>query len=205
MSPLDLKTATAAHHQATERHPLQQKLLTGQLPRTTYAAWLGQLLLSHRELEWHLARLRFPVGRIGDVVSDHQLHVPALERDLAFLGVDVEALAPLSATAALISDIDRTAVRARLALLGFQYVLEGSKNGGRHIAKRVRLAYRLPVDRGATYLDPYGTAQEARWREFKTSLRAAALAPQEMAVLAAAAREMFAHLAAIMDDVLAAS
>ena len=103
----------------------------------------------------------------------------------------------------LVELIDGLAVRSPLALIGLAYVLEEGKNGGRQIAKRARLKYRLRAGHGVAYLDPYGEAQRQRWLDFKADMEAALFEPEEIAVIADAACLMYRSLIAVMDEILA--
>jgi heme oxygenase len=198
-----LAHATAEPQRATRMHALRRDLAAGLLPRGTYVAWLGQLYFVHRALEWHLGRLRAVVPPLASVVRDHYFHTPALASDLACFGVGLPSLTPLASTSMLIEVIDGLAVRAPLALLGIAYVLEDGKNGGRQIAKRARLAYRLPAGHGVAYLDPYGEKQRQRWLDFRVDMEATGFEPEEIAVIADAASLMFRSLTTIMDEIQA--
>lgn len=198
-----LAHATGEPHRVLTLHPLSRDLAAGLLPRGTYVAWLSQLFFIHRALEWHLGRLRSVVPPLAAVVRDHYFHTPALASDLACFGIGLPRLAPLASTSVLIELIDGLAVRAPLALLGLAYVLEQRKNGGRQIAKRARLAYRLRAGFGVAYLDPYGEAQRQRWLDFSVDMEAMGFEPDEIVVIADAARLMFQSLTAILDEILA--
>jgi heme oxygenase len=198
-----LAHATADAQRAMKLHPIQRDLAAGLLPRGTYVAWLSQLYFVHRALEWHLGRLRALVPPLAAVVRDHYFHTPALASDLACFGVGLQRLTPLASTSVLVEVIDGLAVRAPLALLGLAYVLEDAKNGGRQIAKRARLAYRLPAGYGVAYLDPYGDAQRQRWLDLRVDMEATGFDPKETAVIADGARLMLQSLTAIMDETVA--
>jgi heme oxygenase len=195
--------ATADQQRALKLHPLQRDLIAGLLPRGTYVAWLSQLYFVHRALEWHLGRLRAVVPPLASVVRDHCFHTPAIASDLAYFGVGLQRLAPLASTSVLLEVIDGLAVRAPLALLGIAYVLEDGKNGGRQIAKRARLAYRLPAGHGVAYLDPYGEKQRQRWLDFRVDMEATGFELEETAVIADASRLMCRSVIAVMDEILA--
>lgn len=198
-----LAAATAEPHRILKLHPVSRDLAAGLLPRSTYVAWLGQLFFVHRTLEWHLGRLRTVVPPLGAVVRDHYFHTPALASDLACFGVGLQRLTPLASTSVLVELVDGLAVRAPLALLGLAYVLEDGKNGGRQIAKRARLAYRLRPGQGIAYLDPYGEKQRQRWLDFKIDMEASGFDADETAVIVDAARLMLQSLVAILDEILA--
>jgi heme oxygenase len=198
-----LARATADQQLVLKLHPLSRDLVAGLLPRSTYVAWLSQLFFVQRTLEWHLGRLRTVVPPLSAVVRDHYFHTPAIASDLACFGVGLQRLTPLASTSVLTELIDGLAVRAPLALIGFAYVLEEGKNGGRRIAKRARLAYRLKPGQGVAYLDPYGEAQRQRWLDFKTDMESIGFEPAEVAVLSEAARLMLQSVVAILDEIVA--
>ncbi len=97
---------------------------------------------------------------------------PALEADLAELGLSVPAVAPLAA------------VREPAAILGTIYVLEGSRLGGALLKRSIPPA--LP----ATFLAP-GPA--ALWRDLLTQLETALSAPALQARAIDAALATFAQ------------
>ena len=199
---LRLAQATAEPQRAMKAHPLQRDLAAGLLPRASYVEWLGQLFFVHRALEWHLGRLRAAVPPLASVAHDHYFHTPALASDLSCFGVILHRLVPLAPTTVLVELIEGLADRAPLALLGFAYVLEEAKNGGRQKAKRARLAYRLRPGQGVAYLDPYGDKQRQRWLDFKIDMEATGFEAWEVVVVADAARLILESLVAIMDAVL---
>ncbi len=199
---LRIAQATAEPQRAMKEHPLQRDLASGLLSRGAYVDWLGQLFFVHRALEWHLGRLRAAVPPLASVVQDHYFHTPALASDLSCFGVVLHRLVPLAPTTVLVELIEGLADRAPLALLGFAYVLEDAKNGGRQKAKRARLAYRLRPGQGVAYLDPYGDKQRQRWLDFKIDMEATGFEAWEIAVIADAARLMQESLITIMDGVL---
>lgn len=195
--------ATGERRRALRGHPLQRDLAAGLLPRSIYVAWLSQLFFIHRTLEWHVGRLRTTVPPLAAVVHDRYFHTPALASDLSCFGIDLQRLAPLAPTRMLVDVIDGLAVRAPLTLVGFACVLEDGKNGGRQIAKRARLAYRLRAGQGVAYLDPYGEKQRQRWLDFMVDMEAVGFEPSEIAVITDAAGVMLASLVTIMDAVVA--
>src|SRR5690606_37846418 len=116
---------------------------------------------------------------VAAAVSPEQFQEDYLLQDLAHLGRDPEAVRPTQAAAALVADIQATARREPVALLGYHYVLEGSNNGSRFIAKAVRRAYDLGEGPGTMYLDPYGERQRETWARFKAAMDAAAFPPDQ--------------------------
>jgi len=196
-----LKESTAAQHDAAENHPFQRALVEGRLAREAYAANLGQLLLVHRALERKLREGADELAAIGAVVTEEQYQEPYLLEDLAFFGIDPESVEPTSATAALIERIEGASAAE---ILGMHYVLEGSNNGGRYIAKKVRKAYGFEEQApGTRYLDPYGDEQRGKWMAFKAAMDEQAFSADERAKMVAAAQGMFDGLAAIGGDLAA--
>jgi heme oxygenase len=172
------------------------------LPQAAYVALLGQRFLVHRALEARLRELARPHPVVATLVPECLWQEDNARRDLAFFGVPADAVAPLAPTGDLLADIDRTAAGANpLALLGFCYVLEGSKNGSRFIAQRVRPAYGLSPGPGTLYLDPHGDGQRPLWMAFKQRMDAAGFDAATQDALVAAAQRAFAGLSAIDDAV----
>jgi heme oxygenase len=149
------------------------------------------MLHLHTALEAQLEKLVADRTALAGLFEEDRRKVPALRRDLAHFGA-VGNEPPLEATAALIEEIRVLAVNRPLALLGVYYVLEGSTNGSRYIARKVRPAYGLaPGQDGAAYLEPYGEDQPARWAAFKAEMELVPLTSEELQELVAAARMTF--------------
>lgn len=199
---LTLREGTMEKHKQAERHPLQHALATGKLPRENYARLTSQLMFVHRELFAALTRSR-AVPAIAAVHREHQNHEPRCRRDIEHLGMDASAVQAGPATSRFIEEIKDAQARSPLALLGALYVLEGATNGGKYIARVVKLAYRLDAGKGAESLEPYAEAQPERWEEFKQSMRGVAFEAAEIDRLVAMARRTFDAGSEIGDDVLA--
>lgn len=195
-----LKAATDDLHRFAEGRELQRSLVKGTLPRDLYAAFLGQMHLVHRALERGIARVAAMHPAFGAVVRDHHRRETQLSDDLRFLGADTTA--PLDATAALIERIDRTAAEAPVALLGMLYVLEGSTNGSKFIARSLVRAYGLQPGPGLSYLDPHGDLQRPRWAAFRRDMDAVAFSAAESAAIEDAARACFEAVARISDELM---
>lgn len=193
-----LKSETWPQHQEAERQELEQQLVGGTLPQEGYVAFLGQRLRIHEALERCLLAAGERDERIRRLLLDgRRVHQPRIEKDLEHFGrVPAEAVA-LESTAALIRDIEETAAREPIALLGFFYVFEGSTNGARFIARALRGAYRLDGTAGTQYLDPYGDEQRALWQEFRQTMNGTDFTAAEQDAIVAAARRTFTHMVAI--------
>jgi len=200
---LTLRESTASHHRRAEQHEFQREFVRGTLPRELYLRWLGQLLHIHTALESHLDRLVAGHPQCSAVFDDTRRKVDPLQQDLAFLGAAADQPA-LPAAGTMVAWMDALAATQPLALLGVFYVLEGSTNGSKFIARKVRPAYGLPDDgRGTAYLDPYGDAQPARWQEFKAAVDALQLPAHQVEPLVAAAQHTFDAIRELGAELLA--
>lgn len=197
-----LKQTTDALHRQAERHPMQRALVTGQLDTAAYAALLAQLWLVHDALERAVQQViesDSPAGQaLGTVWQPGLAHANQVLDDLAFFQGTKASASP--ATAALTGHIDDLAQTAPVGLLGLLYVLEGSLNGGRHIAAALRKTYGLTGTQGTRSLDPYSDEQPAMWQRWKHRLDSLTLDPADRDLIIASAQTMFQALTAIFDD-----
>jgi heme oxygenase len=189
-----LRTETRPDHDAVESVGYQAALVEGRLPRAAYVASLGQLLHIHQRLEDALVRHADDCPPIASVVQPHQFQVGNLRADLEHFGVTDMNADPLPATATFVSEIDAIASDRPVALLGPQYVLEGSKNGGKFLASRVRAMYELEGRDGTRYLDPYGEAQRDRWNAFRDAMNTLALPESDDVAVIDASRLTFRRI-----------
>jgi heme oxygenase len=87
-----------------------------------------------------------------------------------------------------------------LSLLGYNYVLEGSMNGNRFIARAL-----TPVLKGiaaTTYLDPYGEEQRPVWGSYRERMNTAGFDASQAERIVAAARDMFSTIAGLSDQLI---
>jgi heme oxygenase len=197
-----LKEMTWELHKAAEGHRLQRSLLKGELSREMYATWLGQLLCVHRALESALRDLRERKPAVARFVDDGRFQESRLEQDLRDLGVEIGQVAPLPAAKRLMAIIEMARAERPIALLGMHYVLEGSTNGGRFIAKALRQAYGFEGESCTRYYDPYGDSQRGLWASYKQEFDALEISDPERDAMVAAARDVFRAMSEIGDDVL---
>lgn len=189
---LRLRNETADLHQRAESQTFQQRMFGGALTRPEYASWLGQMWLVHRALESELERVRSSDPRFAPVRADH-CKAERLAADLAAVGGAEPK--PLPSTARLIARIAAAAREEPLRLLGYHYVLEGSTNGNRILARRLLPALGLDAATAGRYLDPYGDRQREVWARFKEEMQQVELSTAECDLLVHAARELFAAIA----------
>ena len=190
---LRLRSETQDLHTEAEKQPIQQRMLQGSLPKEFFVDFLCQMLVVHRELESHLRRWRFHDSRFGAVLRDEQFRERNLIADLEFFGLDVDAAAArtVTATRRAAARISQTAEERPVALLGYHYVLEGSTNGAKFIARGVQKAYGLEPGPGTTFLDPHGPAQKERWDAFKREMDALEFTHDEREAIVEAAKDTF--------------
>lgn len=197
-----LKSATAEHHRRAEQRQLQRDMVQGVLPRDTFAAYLGQLLHVHSCLESRLAEQAKLHPALTTVFRPHTARTADLEADLGFYGRPADPAN--QATQLLLADIDAWADTSPYALLGPLYVLEGSMNGNKYIARSLMKAWSLRPGKGVRYLNPYGADQPAKWAAFRDHMDANDFTPEDEAGIVAAAQRTFDAIAEIADEVSAA-
>jgi heme oxygenase len=193
-----LKTATADLHAAAERHPVQTALVRAEASLELYAAWLGQMRHVHATLEAALRAQRAMRPEWAEVIQDDLMQADRLTLDLEELGA--ASRPPSPAARVFVAEVEGLASRAPAALLGVNYVLEGSKNGNRFIARAMRRRWSPERALGLRYLDPHGEAQPGRWAAYKVAMNALPLNAVELESMVEAARDTFAAVTAISAD-----
>ncbi len=191
-----LKDRTAEHHRRAEQQPLQQALVRGTATREQYASWLAQMMHVHAALESEIVAHVSVEPRLR-IVTEEQHGAPRLASDLRALGHDPVQARPSDATIAVCERIRRAARSNPVTLLGYHYVLEGSKNGNRFIAMALRRGLGLQPGVADTYLDPYGEQQRAKWQAFRGAMGAQAYNDAETEAVMYAAAEMFDGVSAV--------
>ena len=195
-----LKSATAELHRQAEGTSLQKRLVKGALPRDLYAKFLSQMYLAHSALEGSIRDVSATHRGFATVVRDYHRREPHLSEDLGFLGTDLDTITAVAATDALLTDIRRLAREQPVALLGMLYVLEGSTNGSKYIARAIRREYGLGDGPGASYLDPHGELQQDRWQAFKRDMDSVGFTDSESDAIIATAKGMFLSITEISDE-----
>jgi heme oxygenase len=99
-----------------------------------------------------------------DFDTTHRIKLPALAKDLCFLGL----------SEAEISELPRPTVVPQVnsfaAALGAAYVMEGSTLGGQIISRHLHKELGLEIDKGLNFFGSYGEAVGPMWREFTNVL-----------------------------------
>ncbi|MBL9001685.1 MAG: biliverdin-producing heme oxygenase [Phycisphaerae bacterium] len=194
-----LKEQTREAHTRAERHPVQARMVKGQVTRAEYAAWLGQMLPVWRAVDEGLRVAAARDTRVAAMLKPYHPHAGRIEADLRFLGE--QAGVPLPATERFVSFI--TGAAAGIEVLGVWYVLEGSANGGRFIAAAISRALGIEGPEGLTGFNPHGEAQRDRWQAWRADLDANQFSDSERAGVVAAAAASFDAVWEIMEDMQA--
>lgn len=196
-----LRAATREAHAAAESRPLERAMAVGGVSRDLYADYLVQRLYVHERLESLMRSLLQEEERFRRCVTDDLFQVENLRCDLRALGRSAVPSELLPPARDLIEAIERVFGDRAVAVLGPWYVFEGSKNGGRMLARAVGVKLDLPPGPGLKYLDPHGAEQRARWQTFRAAVDAESWSSVEADAIVAAAQATFAGVSAI-DDAL---
>ena len=194
-----LKEATAEQHRDAERRKLQKEMVGGRITADTYRNWLGQMLLLHSALWSAIVARRVSSPPLADVVRDDGCHVANLRADLMALDGDPDEIRPLPATERGLGTIRSAAEEDPLSLLGYNYVLEGSMNGNRYIARALTHSLKISA---TSYLDPYGEEQRPIWVAYRERMNAAGFDASQAERMVAGARDMFSTIAELSDQLM---
>lgn len=197
-----LRETTRALHKEAESRPLQRSMAKGTLPAGSYVMYLGQLRHLHESLETVLDAMAESQPWLAGLFTDDRRRVPDLDRDLAAFGISPETVPVLPPTAEYIGRIESLTGSDPVALLGPLYVLEGSTNGGRFLARVLERSLQIEDRAGLAYMDPYGDRQPEMWTEFKRLADNVELTSDQRDAVTEAARDTFRAIAAISDAVL---
>lgn len=195
-----LKNDTRAQHQDAENRPIEQAMAKGTLEPDKYAQLLGQRWLVHRHLESLLDEAVTKEPRLAPFVNDDHKLGPIARADLIRFGIDPDEIQPLQATTKTNAQLTELADVCPIALLGPHYVFEGSKNGGRFIARSLLKAWGPDYLKRLSYLDPHGDEQSALWKQFCEAMNELKINDDELQRIVDAAAFMFDGVARIDDE-----
>jgi len=186
-----LRMETRDAHTRAERHPMQGRLVRGLSSRSEYGAYVGQLIHVHRELDKALKERGASWPSLGAMIQPYHAHEQAARLDYADLVPGDATPEPWPTTRAFLAIIDRARKSESLDLVGIWYVLEGSTNGGRFIAKAFRGALGFGDERGLRLMDPHADAVRERWEAWRAGCDALNLTPAQQDAVVAAASATF--------------
>jgi heme oxygenase len=198
----DLKERTREYHNNAEGQEFQRSLASGELSRELYVEYLSQLWIIHGHLERRLEESQSTCPQIKEVLTESQLQVPFLERDLQFFGANTELIRPAKSTRDLLHKIDLSWKGNPISLLGYHYVLLGSKHGGKFIAHNLQEKYKLNQGVGAIYFDPYGANFQQIWKSFSLSFNEVPLTDAERDAVIQAAADTFVGVSKLSEELL---
>ena len=119
--------------------------------------------------------------------------LPWLHQDLRYFEPRVVADLKEATEASLkiAESLRRLSLDQPLALLGINYVLEGSTLGGTLLRPHVARAFQLIGSDGLAYLHSYGNEVHARWQGFRQRMNALRLNVEERGQIVQAADDFF--------------
>lgn len=185
-----LRESTHDLHNDAEGQDFQKSLGGGTVQLPAYRNYLAQLFLMHSHLN-KLLQGSTSNPSVGLVLKPYHLDCGCLERDLAHFQEDLANIKPLASTSKIMADLTALSLASPYALLGALYVLEGSTNGAKFMAKNLRKGLDLPEESGASYFDRYGALQRQYWLKFKEDMVACNFSEDECQTLVQSARRMF--------------
>jgi heme oxygenase len=195
-----LKAETSDIHSHAESRTLQRAIAAGEVDRAAFSAYLGQLYQVHQSLESALENSCDEHAAIGALATADRMRIPDLDRDLEFYGVDRDQIAAGDAAKRFASRVQEITTTAPVALLGALYVLEGSTNGGRFLARALRKSWDLDGE-GLAYFDPYGDEQPQKWASFRRDMDEASFSADQEEAIIEMAKATFIAIAEVSDEV----
>ncbi len=193
-----LKAATKDLHTKAETHPAQVRLVTGLATKADYGAWLAQMWRVHAALDAAVLRLKPGSAHLGALIHDYHFRTERAATDLAFIGYPQDFAN--AGAGAFIAKLNAAGVADVPWLVGVLYVLEGSTNGGRFIARAIQKGLGTKPGEADRYLSPHGEEQGTRWNAFKRGLDELTLSSDERHDVIRGAGETFAAVTALMED-----
>jgi heme oxygenase len=133
-----IRTAISSAHESIEKTPYSVAIMRGNIGISDYVVSLAQLHAVHQALE-EVA----PNSALSDFFDDEMVRTEALKRDLKFWGIRLADLTILPETAATTQLIRNSVESNPVSLLGFIYVLEGSRMGSLVIVKPLSAAFQV--------------------------------------------------------------
>jgi len=164
-----LRDATRPLHTAAEAQPFMGALLGGALPVAAYGDWLRQQAFLAEKLEAWAKTALSSTPELAPLLADNPYHTSRARADLKALGL-IEASSPMAETVQSASRLGDSCAVEPLRLAGYFYVVEGSNNGGRFLARRMREVFRGDAPVPTALLDSYGEQQPATWKRFRAGL-----------------------------------
>jgi heme oxygenase len=188
-----LRSETQEQHRKLQASPYVVALEAGSVKPVSYAGYLRSLAVVHGSLEHELSLAGH--AAVASVWRAEMAATDLLERDLAFFQARLlpDVPAALDEALGLAASIRRRRVSDPVSLLGYLYVLEGSRLGAPGVRAAAGRALGLTGPDGLEYLTVRGGAPQA-WKSFGARMDAAVEDEATAARVVAAARELFEGL-----------
>jgi len=133
-----LRSAIAVSHDQIEKTPYSIAIMNASIGISDYIVSLAQLYAIHHTLESVSSHNQFAA-----YFSDEMIRTSAIKRDLKFWGASLADIAIMPEAAATCTLIEQAATKEPASILGFIYVLEGSRMGSLVIVKPLAAALQV--------------------------------------------------------------
>jgi heme oxygenase len=133
-----IRAAISSAHEKIEKTPYSIAIMRGSIGITDYAVSLAQLHAVHQALE-----AVAPGSEFSDFFDEEMVRTTAIKRDLNFWGVRLGDLTIMPEAIATTQLIRSSVENDPVSLLGFIYVLEGSRMGSLVIVKPLSAAFQV--------------------------------------------------------------
>ena len=199
---LRLREDTQALHLRLHATDFGRALGEGIADRSTYIAYLQAMAIIHAPIERMIA-----VAPCSELTPTLQAVRPRLDwilKDLLALQPPFKEKAEVAGCALRVAAaaVGAGSGSQPTSLLGYIYVLEGSRRGAAHIKKQVACSLALPEGDGLQYLEQSAENSAIEWSKFQILLDAIALTEREIDALLAAARECFEGMIAFFEEIV---
>ena len=194
----ELRAATWPTHARLQGAPFYGALAACRLPLESYVGKLRALSVIHGVLEQALAGCADE--RVASVWRSDMRRLALLEEDLRYFEPRTVADIREAVDAALAAadHLRLRSIEQPLSLLGWVYVLEGSRLGAVALRPLIARAFLLTGDEGLAYLGGDGSAVRGRWAQVGQRMNALRLADQEREQVARAADDCLDRLEAVL-------
>jgi len=195
-----LRETTREAHARAEKHPLHASMVAGHVTKGQYVAWIGQMHHVWQAVDAALAARCATDARFASMVKPYHAHADRIAADIEYLSPGRGCDAALPATGRFVEMVRQAAASLGPELIGIWYVLEGSTNGGRFIARSLSRALGIAGPDGLRSMDPHGEEQRERWRTWRADLDALSFTETQCATIAHAARWAFDAIYELLED-----
>jgi heme oxygenase len=179
-----IRSAISGPHESIEKTAFSIAMINGRIGITDYVFSLTQLYAIHEELEAIALHSTY-----GDFFDPEMIRTAAIKRDIAFWGARLQDVEVMPEAVTTVRWMRETAEIHPVSLLGFIYVMEGSRMGSLVIVKPLASGFQVaPHDgQGLDYHTEGARKTPGRLAAWKLRVEQSALSDQEQAVVKDAA------------------